>query len=567
MVRDAQDRFKEEKSRVQLEAELDNCKLKLHEQERKISDLDGEISKQHRTIKVLQVEKDHALLLSQHTQDMLSPMPARAASGSGYVRPRSADNANARKPKYRISESFKSRGGVDSRNIIHRESDFSIVLPAQNSHQGSRVDILNLEEQAGDSKTLSLGPMVVTDDEASYSTTRAHEGEEKKPQRVQKLRMRGHRRSASSGSNILPHSLKERDFTLPPEKQLPPHPPSSMKLLKPQKYTLKRPGSAGSTRPSEEDVQSPQHAEHLKETAQEVTKYMTKLIEDTSTDPSSTMSTFAEVLDSVPPMLGPQKRQRSASDAQKSLFRTLGASTHPTTGQSSAVAVPAPFAQPTGNAKSKIKKYSEKTRSKLANKSTDSSGTTSSEGGTSGSTKSSDGGSETAKPSTDTTAHNLSSDAGDGASGPAATPEKAKEVARTESMCSTHSSLSGISFGPGYTLPSRNHSFSVYDGGGESSPHSHESFEISDSRENLELLEKLGYSPYIPSIYFSRKHDTTSSSDEDSAKHQGYHGRRKRSSGAVTSVAAEGVHKTPHRKGTCTHTAGLMCTRYKCTAV
>ena len=55
-------------------------------------------------------------------------------------------------------------------------------------------------------------------------------------------------------------------------------------------------------------------------------------------------------------------------------------------------------------------------------------------------------------------------------------PEKqaAKDLNRTESMSSTCSTLSIFSH-----LPSRNPSFSVYDGG-ESSPYSHESLEIGD---------------------------------------------------------------------------------------
>ena len=64
-------------------------------------------------------------------------------------------------------------------------------------------------------------------------------------------------------------------------------------------------------------------------------------------------------------------------------------------------------------------------------------------------------------------------------------PEKlaAKDLNRTESMSSTCSTLSLFSH-----LPSRNPSFSVYDGG-ESSPYSHESLEIGDSVENLQVSE------------------------------------------------------------------------------
>ena len=61
-----------------------------------------------------------------------------------------------------------------------------IPFPVQNSSVGARMDILNLEKQPEDSGAnlmLSLGPMVVTDNE--YSST-LHEDKASKPQRVQK---------------------------------------------------------------------------------------------------------------------------------------------------------------------------------------------------------------------------------------------------------------------------------------------------------------------------------------------------------------------------------------------
>ena len=61
--------------------------------------------------------------------------------------------------------------------------------------------------------------------------------------------------------------------------------------------------------------------------------------------------------------------------------------------------------------------------------------------------------------------------------------QAAKDLNQTESMSSTCSTLSIFSH-----LPSRNPSFSVYDGG-ESSPYSHESLEIGDSVENLQVSE------------------------------------------------------------------------------
>ena len=112
--------------------------MKLHEQERKISDLDHQVMNQHITIKMMQAEKEHGLMMSQHSQERPPYMH----------RPHSAESA--RKPNYRISESSKLlRGGVGGRNtIMHQENEpFTIPLPAQNSSLGARVDILNLEEQ------------------------------------------------------------------------------------------------------------------------------------------------------------------------------------------------------------------------------------------------------------------------------------------------------------------------------------------------------------------------------------------------------------------------------------
>ena len=75
-------------------------------------------------------------------------------------------------------------------------------------------------------------------------------------------------------------------------------------------------------------------------------------------------------------------------------------------------------------------------------------------------------------------------------------PEKlqaAKDLNRTESMSSTCSTLSIFSH-----LPSRNPSFSVYDGG-ESSPYSYESLEIGDSVENLQV--RVNFDNYIVSVH------------------------------------------------------------------
>ena len=157
--------------------------------------------------------------MTQHTKELtnqIGPQPA------GYLRPRSAESA--RRSNYRISD-FKSRTNIAA--SVLQEGEFSIPFPVQNFSVGARVDILNLEEQPEDSGAnlmLSLGPMVVTDDE--YLST-LHEEKANKPQRVQKLRNRGHRRTASTGSNVLPY-VKEKESVPTQHATLPHcHPPSS----------------------------------------------------------------------------------------------------------------------------------------------------------------------------------------------------------------------------------------------------------------------------------------------------------------------------------------------------
>ncbi len=132
-------------------------------------------------------------MLTHHTPELTNQITGL------HMRPHSAESA--RKPKYKISD-FKSRAGTTGRNI---NSEFSIVLPSHNSSHGNRqVDILNLEEQTETETSkrtvLSLGPMVVTDDE--YSVSQEVEKARGKPQRHQRLK--GHRRTASTGSNIIP---------------------------------------------------------------------------------------------------------------------------------------------------------------------------------------------------------------------------------------------------------------------------------------------------------------------------------------------------------------------------
>ena len=365
----------------------------------------------------------------------------------------------------------------------------------------------------------------MTDDEASYSAV--HESGEKSSkshQRVQKLRSRGHRRTASTGSNIVVFPMEP---TAPVSSNQPaPHSHTSKQPLKPIPKYPRRPGSAGSTRPDVRQITGIESPEHVAETAQEVTKQMTKLINGSASDDTPAIETPEGKGDSNPKLSLGQRGSRTSQ----------GAPVHVHVSQS-------------GQSTKTKHKYSEITRSKQASKSMDSNEATNSEGtnGSSGSSKSSslsDGANKLSAGSiaTSTQSLSLTGETPEGESIPQKILprlDKAKDLSRTESMSSTTSSTLSI-FGPGCT---RNPSFH-YDGG-ESSPYSHESLEIGDSIENLQALGmgKLGYSPYILPI--PHKHDTTSSSEEDTVKERDHRfGRRKRSLG----TAIEGSHETPHHK-------------------
>ena len=400
------------------------------------------------------------------------------------------------KPRSTVSGQFPS---------VH-ETDFSIMLPVLNSSQGTKVDILNLEESHHAQAPLTLGPMVVTDDEASYtgSTVRESEAKLSRPQRVQKLRNRGHRRTASTGSNINVHVLPPNSSTVKEKENV-------FSSNVPHVYSAKqkvpkhpsRPGSAGSTRPDIAQILRIDSPEQITETAQAVSEYMSKLIGSHSNETSETVAETRENGDAK--WAGGGGGTGSRKPSQGSAM-----------GQSGQQGV-----------KTKHPKYSEMTRSKPVNKSTDSNGTTSSEG-----TSASSHSDPATKLSNDSTNQTLPNDSTDQ---PNQKLEKPQILFRTESMSSTGSTFS-LS-GPG--LPSRNPSF-VYDGG-ESSTYSHESLEIGDSVENLQTFGRLGYYPFIVPIRGHHKHETTTSSSED--EREIWAGRRKRSSGTTVESS------TPHRKG------------------
>jgi hypothetical protein len=358
---------------------------------------------------------------------------------------------------------------------VLQEGEFSIPFPVQNSSVGARVDILNLEEQPEDSGAnlmLSLGPMVVTDDE--YLST-LHEEKASKPQRVQKLRNRGHRRTASTGSNVLPYVKEKESIPNQHATTLPHSHPASSSKQKPIPKYPKRPGSAGSTRTDVDVSQGPEmkSPDQIVQSAQLLSEYVNTLNDDLSKE---------------------TKSQQHQQGSKESTIEKSGKDQKPSSGMRTGRA----FSQGATNFAMKIKhKYSE-IRSKQANKSTDSNETASSHEGASNSTSSAAKSDSNLDKQSKTSSKETSAESANTAAPPQGgkinsnqsdvsnlKPEKlaAKDLNRTESMSSTCSTLSIFSH-----LPSRNPSFSVYDGG-ESSPYSHESLEIGDSVENLQVSE------------------------------------------------------------------------------
>ena len=226
-----------------------------------------------------------------------------------------------------------------------QEGEFSIPFPVQNSSVGPRMDILNLEEQPEDSGAnlmLSLGPMVVTDDE--YSST-LHEEKASKPQRVQKLRNRGHRRTASTGSNVLPYVKEKETVPMQHATTLPhSHPHSSSSKQKPIPKYPKRPGSAGSTR-TDVDVSHDQAPEmkspdQIVQSAQVVSEYMNALNNDLSKEGKSQQQLHPQ-----------QQHQQQQQQGSKESTEKSGKDQKPSSGMRSGRA----FSQGASNFAMKIK--------------------------------------------------------------------------------------------------------------------------------------------------------------------------------------------------------------------
>ena len=484
-------------------------------------------------------------MLTHHTPELTNQI-----SGI-HMRPRSAESA--RKPKYKISD-FKSRGATaPGRSNLNNNSEFSIMLPPSSHGSlhggGGGVVILNLEERPeaeSAQRTLSLGPTVVTDDEYSG----AHELEKAassssaavvgggKHQRYSRLK-RGHRRTASTGSNILPPSTassssstnassssSSKDKEPAGQKNSNPFPSTGKVLSHPLQIIGggvasssgvrgTRPGSADSSR-RRDGIHTRQEscgggvvstaADQITKTAHEVSQYMHGLIDNHAHHHDHAHSR----------RLHGDKTKMAATCATKDGKESIessstgkdapgGGGVRGVARQSSGGAV-APGAKSSGGGSAKGKgRFMDpagNNRNKPGNKSTDSNETTSSEGngfsskGSSQSDSSAGGalplGQDSKRSVGDLNPQGTGVGGGVTVVGGALSYHHHKadpvDLSRTESMSSTCSTVSiyGTS-----TLPSRNHSF-IYDGG-ESSTYSHESLEIGDSVENLQVREREGW--------------------------------------------------------------------------
>ena len=150
------------------------------------------------------------------------------------------------------------------------------------------MDILNLEEKPeveASQRTLSLGPMVVTDDEYSVHHQEVGKASTSKHQRCQRLR-RGHRRTASTGSNIIPFTKEKEIVTPKSSNPIPLHSSGTGTKQKSAPKNPKRPGSAGSSR---QDVHIRQESrvqptEQITKAAHAISEYVNNLIDDHSQD-------------------------------------------------------------------------------------------------------------------------------------------------------------------------------------------------------------------------------------------------------------------------------------------
>ena len=626
-------------------SKLNAAKIKLLEQERKINDLEFQLNTHKVSLTMLQADQQHAH--SSISQDMTNQIPS-----SGCLLPRRPMSAGSdgsggacRKPKYH----FLNRGQTSSRNslmqvctcihyndILHileiceicymyivyvyvhvhvtcvkvvffsDQTEFAIQIPGTKGGSLGGSEIVNLEEHTETQhSTLSLGPAVVTDDESSGFVQLHHKHEHDdsqmdkvgKHQQIKKIRR--HRRTASTGSNVV--SFPQKELTSSTLSK----PLQHVNIVKPKPVSAKqhppnRPGSAGSNPVMEfHRAQSPVQ---IKETAHEVTKGITKLISDggdVSVVGGDGGGGGGGDSGNVGERSMRMRRVRSSgmrladgmSDTGDVGTKGSGEGESGTKQDHQALKTSLTSSLPLGIG-SKVRHKHEIPRNKPSGKvapaeATEATATSDPPPTTSSSRKipgigsskpsttgwlrplrifsgslnkeksgaGSGGGASTDTKTTSDPPHTTTSVASGGSSidSPSATstaastvaathsklpPTLATDLSRTPSILSTSSTISTF---PPSTLPSRNPSF-AYDGGGESSPHSLESVEIGDSIENLLKLQsgRMNFAYFIP-IRTAKD----SSSDEDSVR--GYrHSRRKRSSGTTTDTTA---HSTQQSKG------------------
>ena len=476
------------------------------------------------------------------------------------------------------------------------QTEFSIQIPGTKGGSQGGSEIVNLEEHTETHHNpLSLGPAVVTDDESSGFMQLHHKREhddsmEKVAKHQQIKKIRRHRRTASTGSNVIyiPQKDNANSATLPSVSSSSSKPSQHIHIVKPKPLSTKhpsRPGSAGSNPMMEfHRVQSP---EQIKEIAHEVTKGITKLITDSGRGEDVSVGegeggSAERSMRMRRVRSGGVKLADSVNDTVNGIQEGDGDFTRQ---DHQALRVGLTTSLPVGLGSKSKHKYSEISRSKPSSKTETADAPSTTEPpvtsrkipGISTSKPSATGWlrpferifsssqnkekSSAGPPSGETTSSNSQNTATASGSGSVDSPSSSStahnklpmlttDLSRTPSIVSTTSTISTL---PPSTLPSRNPSF-AYDGGGESSPHSLESVEIGDSIENLLALEsgKMNIWYFIP---IRTTKDTTSSSDEDSVRGYRQHSRRKRSSGTNT----DATHSTQQSKGVCVRVRVHVC--------
>ena len=468
------------------------------------------------------------------------------------------------------------------------QTEFAIQIPGTKGDNEGVSEIVNLEEHTEHHHNpLSLGPAVVTDDESSFMQLHHDlEHDDSKMGKHQQLKkIRRHRRTASTGSNVIyiPQN-NTTSSTLPSSAKSKPIQHNIVKP-KPTKHP-NRPGSAGSN-PVIGFHRGAQSPEQIKETAHEVTKGITKLINDGGRGDDTSLTVPGEGGSAEKSVRMRRVRSGGVRLADSASGDKVDSGGGEGEGHKQDHKISLTSSLPLGLGNKMKHKYSELPRNKQSGKVSETADThsTAEPGavtsrkipgiGTSkptgwlsrpferifSSSQNKDKGGAVSNEATNSNSENsktVPSGSGtvDTSASTAATHSKFRalpaDLSRTPSLVSTTSTISTF---PPSTLPSRNPSF-AYDGGCESSPHSLESVEIGDSIENLLALQsgKMNFSYFIP---IRPTKDTTSSSDDDSVRGYRQHSRRKRSSGTNTDT----THSTQQSKGiyiTCTF--HFMCT-------